>query len=1715
MICSLALTALCQLPAWERTVLSSDFLCEGASVGDLDMDGDADVVAGPWWYEGPAFRERHALYPATPFDPAGYSDHFFSWVLDLDGDAKNDVFVVGFPGQAAYWLRNPGEPDGNWERFPVIESVENESPAFLDVNGDGQRDLVCQNGERIGWAEADPADPRKPWIFHAATANGMGGHFTHGLGAGDLNGDGRVDILRKEGWWEQPASLAGDPAWAFHPVAFSPAYGGAQMLVTDVDGDGDADVISSYAAHSYGLAWFEQGAAGEFTAHELLSAAPSSDNVSELHALALADLDGDGVQDFVTGKRWRSHNRSEVGADDPPHTLAFYCRRENGGVRFEMQSISDATGVGVDVTAADATGDGRADVIVANKRGAFVLRQLGPQDAARASAGGNLGFEDGSLAGWTAEGAAFAGQPVRGDAVQARRADMVSNHDGGWWIGGFELAGDGPQGTLTSAAFAVEQPWASFLIGGGASEETRAEIVREADGVVLFSTSGANHETLQRVVVDLAPYAGQSVFLRLVDQSSAGWGHLNFDDFRFHAEEPSFAPPPGVRAVHPYPALQESGFEPAAAARAMTVPEGFRVELIAGEPDLHQPVALHVDERGRIWVAEAYSYPARVPDAEARDAIVVFEDADANGSYEKRTVFHDRLNLVSGLATGFGGVWVGAAPYLMFIPDRNGDLVPDAEPEILLDGFGYQDTHETLNSFTWGPDGWLYGTHGVFTHSKVGKPGTPEAQRVGLNAGVWRYQSQRREFEIFAWGTSNPWGVDFDDRGQAFITACVIPHLWHMVQGGRYERQGGRHFDAFPWLEIGTIGDHVHYAGDVAEHAWWGRDRSVADPNTDQAGGGHAHCGALVYVGNLFPAEYRNAVLMNNIHGNRVNQDRLERAGSGYVGVHAPDLVKSNDQWYRGIALRQGPGGEVYFIDWYDKNACHRNEREIWDRTNGRLYRLTYGSAVDRKVSLRESSDLELVDLQEHPDDWVVRNARRLLQERGVSPQVKAALRARLESHPDPLRKLRFLWALHCVGGLEDAVALQLLSSPHEDVRAWTIQLALEDRAAPASFLAKLADLAQHDPAPVVRLYLASALQRLPADQRWAIAAALLARAEDAADKNVPVVLWYGVEPLVAADAKRAIALAAGAQLSGLADLLWRRCAVGAPAQLEALIQASAEAAPPLAQRMLTQMWIGLQDKPGMEMPAAWKKVSAKLLGSPDTGVREAAGQVALFFGDVNLAPLFRARLADAAHAPEGRRQALDGLARMQDKESAPLILNSLADPELQTSALQACASWELIGAPLRILENWESFDPDERELAMSALTGRPAYAREFLATIAAGRASARLLDAAGVRRQLADLRDPETDRLLEKAWGRSVATSSDAKAEIARYKALLTPDFMAGADPAAGRALFARTCIACHTLFGTGGTLGPDITGGNRADLDFILGNLVDPSAEVGREYQLTTVRMKDGRVLAGTVVREDAERLTLRTSTGDQVLLLRDLKRNAQNQPDVERSQFSLMPPGQLQALKEDEVRDLIAYLASPRQTLLAAAPETLPYFFDGKTLAGWEADPAVWSVENGEIVGRSAAGLERNSFARSTLRFADFRLIVDVKLPQDADNGGIQFRSEGLEDGEVRGYQADVGAGWWGKLYEELGRGLLVDSPAGSAAVRAGEWTSYEIVASGERILLAVNGVKTADLTDTEGARAGILALQLHSGGPSEIRFRNFRFELDPQPVLKTVR
>ena len=372
-------------PGYEQRQLSDKFFSEGAVFADLNSDGQPDAIAGPFWYEGPTFAQRHEIYRPAPFDPLGYSDNFLTFSHDFNGDGWADVLVLGYPGIDASWFENPGLRDLPWRRRVVFLPVDGESPVLGDLLGSGYPVLICASGGRLGYAAADPRDAVRPWTFHPISPLGLWNRFTHGLGFGDLNGDGRADILEKNGWWQQPASLVGDPVWEFHPYPFAtaPAPGGAQMLVTDVNGDGLADVVTSRHAHGYGLSWFEQIRAADgainFSPHVILSENPdtkiSGVQFAQLHALALADVDGDGLPDIITGKRWWAHGpKGDADPAGAPVLYAFLTRRApDRTVTFEPRLLDDNSGIGTQVSAADVNADGRADFIVGNKRGTFVV----------------------------------------------------------------------------------------------------------------------------------------------------------------------------------------------------------------------------------------------------------------------------------------------------------------------------------------------------------------------------------------------------------------------------------------------------------------------------------------------------------------------------------------------------------------------------------------------------------------------------------------------------------------------------------------------------------------------------------------------------------------------------------------------------------------------------------------------------------------------------------------------------------------------------------------------------------------------------------------------------------------------------------------------------------------------------------------------------------------------------------------------------------------------------------------------------------------------------------------------------------------------------------------------------------------------------------------------------------------------------------------------
>jgi len=946
---------------------------------------------------------------------------------------------------------------------------------------------------------------------------------------------------------------------------------------------------------------------------------------------------------------------------------------------------------------------------------------------------------------------------------------------------------------------------------------------------------------------------------------------------------------------------------------AMKAPEGFRVSLVTSEPQLIKPIAMTLDERGRLWVVESHSYPHWIPDGkEGNDRILIFEDKEGKGRYDC-TVFWDKGTNLSGIAVGFGGVWLCATPNLLFIPVKPGEDRPAGPPRVVLDGWSLDAKHNVFNDLTWGPDGWLYGCNGITATSHLGTPGTAKKDRTPMNCGVWRWHPTKQRFEVVAWGTTNPWGLDFDDRGEMFITNCVIKHIFHVVPGAHFVRMYGEDLNPHCYGLIESCADHIHWAGGA-----WG-DSRTGQAHSD-AGGGHAHVGAMVYLGDNWPAEYRNRVFMCNIHGNRVNQDILEPRGSGYVVRHAPDFLMANDPWFRGINLMYGPDGGVFVADWCDTGECHNYDKV---QPRGRVYRVTYGQPKPVAVDLAKLGDEELVKLQLHKNDWWVRQARRLLQERAaagkLSDKVRPQLERMLAEQPDISRKLRALWTLHAIGGTTEQTLAALLDSSDPSLRTWALRLLVEERKLSAALAGKFAELAQKDPAAPVRLALASALQRLPATQRWPIAGGLAEHAEDWNDLYLPHMLWYGIEDIVVADPERALAFAAKSRIPLVRHYIARRLAeAGNGKTLDLVVQAlNADLDVDRTLDVLRGVHVALRGRRDLKPPTGWSATRDRLVKVDQGEIRQKALMLSVIFGDQEALTQLRTTAGAASAAEAERRSALQTLIEVRAPELVPLLQKLVADPKLRGQALRGLASFNDPGTPEVILKQYASFSDADKTDAVTTLASRPDYAMTLLDAIGKGQVPPRDLSAFTAR-QILGLKNPKLSARLNEVWGSIRPTAGDKAALLAKYKVMVPPGALAKADRSQGRALFAKTCAQCHVLFGEGGKIGPDLTGSQRANPEYLLTKLLDPNAVVAKDYQVSVISTTSGRVITGIVTKEDDKTVTVQVQ--NELLTL------AKSEIDErKKTGQSMMPEGQLAMLTEKEIRDLIAYLAGAEQVPL----------------------------------------------------------------------------------------------------------------------------------------------------------------------------------------------
>jgi putative membrane-bound dehydrogenase-like protein len=939
-------------------------------------------------------------------------------------------------------------------------------------------------------------------------------------------------------------------------------------------------------------------------------------------------------------------------------------------------------------------------------------------------------------------------------------------------------------------------------------------------------------------------------------------------------------------------------YTPAEAIRRMVVPPGFRVELVASEPEIVNPVAMTFDERGRVWITESLEYP-RQSAGRGRDRVKVLEDTDGDGRADTFRIFADGLNIPSGVAVGHGGVWVANAPDILFLQDIDGDGKAD-QREVVVTGFGRDDTHELPNSLVWGPDGWLYGWNGVFNRSRV----TQRGKTYEFTCAIFRIHPRTREFELFCEGTSNPWGIAWDGEGSAFASACVIDHLWHLTESGYYHRQGGP-YPPFTW-KIESIVAHKHQKA--------------------------AYCGIHFYDSNAYPKVYREKLFMGNIHGNCINVDRLARNGSTYMAAAEPDFLTANDAWFMPVSQKTGPDGSLYILDWYDRYHCYQDANRDpvgIDRLKGRLYRVRYRDTPRRSgFDLSNESDDELIALLGSPSGYDRDTARRLLAERdsrAVDGRLQALI---LESTTPRKTRMSALWTLVSRGPLEREFHLALLGDPDPGFRAWGVRAAGNMRKVEPAVREKLTKLA-HDPSPDVQLQVAIAARKIegvePVDLLTEVASAC------GDDPLIPHIVWQNLHPLLKQDGDKLIATLEGLAARpgpglipilaraldvilhqpdpnphSVAGLLKRVIATGHAAMIREAVDAVASA-------FRERRFRGSQ---ASALTSALREVvSAEVEKQPRSPLAIEFRLLSAYLGDP--AGIESARRAVISPLPSSapRSNAFDALVFAAPQRDVVEVTGTIfsdrrvaGTPEFRARVLGALGAIDSPEVARLVLEAYPQMEPELKPRAIELLTQRPGWSLALLKAIGAHKVDAAALNVNQVRKLLAS-KDPELVAQVKSQWGTVREGRNPEREEVASaMRSLLrkTPG-----DAFAGIEVFKRVCAQCHKIYGEGQDVGPEITSNGRASYEQLVSNVFDPSLVIGASYQGTTVATRDGRVLTGLLTEESPERVVLKT----QGAKLETIPRT-----DVEalkQSPLSLMPEDLEKQLKPQELADLFAFI------------------------------------------------------------------------------------------------------------------------------------------------------------------------------------------------------
>ena len=964
---------------------------------------------------------------------------------------------------------------------------------------------------------------------------------------------------------------------------------------------------------------------------------------------------------------------------------------------------------------------------------------------------------------------------------------------------------------------------------------------------------------------------------------------------------------------HNQDGVPNEAYSPQQAIAAMTLPTGFSAEVVACEPDLLNPIAMTFDERGRLWVTESFEYPRR--DAgPGRDRIKILEDTNGDGSYDLVKVFAEGLNIPSGIAVGHGGVWVANSPDLLFMQDTDGDDRAD-KIEVVVTGFGRDDTHELPNSLTWGPDGYLYGLNGVFNYSTIVQDGRTHQ----FTCAMFRVDPKTRQFEVFAEGTSNPWGIAFDDQGEAFVSACVIDHLWHITESGYYLRQAGA-YPPHAWI-IDSIVDHKHFKA--------------------------AYCGIHFFDSPAYPESYRKKLYMGNIHGGSINVDEVSRHGSTYRGSGNDDVLRANDVWFMPVAQKTGPDGCLYVLDWYDRYHCYQDANRDpagIDRLKGRLYRIRYNDTPRvPPFDFSKQADLELVERLGDANVYVRDIVQRLLAERLLAGKLSEPAKRKLielvtgtTANPDARRHA--MWTLVSGRGLTVPVWTELCRHTDPVVQAFAVRAAGNYATLSRDpELAKQWQGALREELPrLVHLPLA------PTAQVNTIIAARKVLGHDGLDGMLqvakqnsmddglfPRVLWQNLLAVMNDHPESSHSLVSNPLFASqpmIADLAPRLAEIllsseGLTRSLELAANLGATEAGALGRQRILQA-IERRVLNGEISPetiqAAFQAESVDvnaLQGSPEfdrllvsAGTGVDVQKLAAALRDKSLAMDQRratfSTLAFVARDPQ-KRDALQATLQLAEEvfqNGQEIELTNHVIDQLIRLADPAVAGL-LVKAAVQVA-------PATRARIIDALTSRPESAKALFSVLGTGPLGLTrdMINETQVQRLLL-MGDAELIALIQDKWG-SMQTGTrglmiDEMTRVRRIVREMPGDFNRG------WVVYDRVCGQCHQFAGRGEKVGPAIDSNGRASLSQLLSNMVDPNLVIGADYQARLVATTDGRVLSGLVIEDTPERLVLNLQGGKTVSIPRDEIEQEKVSPN------SLMPEGQTRQMTDQEIADLMSVL------------------------------------------------------------------------------------------------------------------------------------------------------------------------------------------------------